>query len=137
MTDRSETTPAPEAFDWLEHFLALDAGGGVRGIGKLKRLAPHEGWLVGVKAAASDADVHGHVWERHPAGDEVLFVLEGRVVLTLLDGEEREHDLLLDTRRGAIVPRGVWHRLHIACPARILFVTPGQGSEHRRAGAAQ
>ncbi|CAB3928830.1 cupin domain-containing protein [Achromobacter deleyi] len=128
-------TPLPPVFDWLDHFVALGAGGSVREIGTLRRLAPEEGWLVGIKAAASDADVHGDVWERHPAGDEMLCVLEGRVVLTLMDEAGAESDLLLDARRSTIVPRGVWHRLHVACPARILFVTPGQGSEHRRADA--
>ena len=58
--------PAP-VFDWLDHFMALAGDGGMRDIGKLRRLAPHEGWLVGIKAAASDADVHGDVWERHLA----------------------------------------------------------------------
>ena len=129
--------PLPPVFDWLDHFVALGADGGLREIGTLRRLAPEEGWLVGIKAAASDADVHGDVWERHPAGDEMLCVLEGRVVLTLMDDTGAESDLLLDARRSAIVPRGVWHRLHVACPARILFVTPGQGSEHRRAPVAR
>ncbi|KOQ20035.1 cupin [Achromobacter xylosoxidans] len=126
----------PPVFDWLDHFMALGADGAMRDIGKLRRLAPHEGWLVGVKAAACDADVHGDVWERHPAGEEMLCVLEGRVVLTLMDATGAETDVLLDARRSVVVPRGVWHRLHVACPARILFVTPGHGSEHRRAGAA-
>lgn len=52
----------PPVFDWLDHFMALGADGAMRDIGKLRRLAPHEGWLVGVKAAACDADVHGDVW---------------------------------------------------------------------------
>jgi mannose-6-phosphate isomerase-like protein (cupin superfamily) len=82
---------------------------------------------------ASDADVHGDVWERHPAGEEMLCVLEGRVVLTLAGEDGAETDVLLDSRRCTVVPRGVWHRLHIACPGKILFVTPGQGSEHCRA----
>lgn len=128
-------TPVP-VFDWLDHFMALAGDGGMRDIGRLRRLAPHEGWLVGVKAAACDADVHGDVWERHPAGEEMLCVLEGSVVLTLMDEAGAETDVLLDARRGAVVPRGIWHRLRVACPARILFVTPGQGSEHRRVGAA-
>ena len=87
---------------------------------------------MGVKAVRDDADVHGHIWERHPAGDEMLCVLEGRIVLTLMDEDGAEADVLLDARRSAVVPRGVWHRLHVACPGKILFVTPGQGSEHRR-----
>ncbi|WP_258127748.1 cupin domain-containing protein [Achromobacter anxifer] len=124
------------AFDWLDHFVALGRDGVLRDVGRLRRLEPRDDWLVGVKAVASDADVHGDVWERHPAGDELLCVLEGRVVLTLMAGDGAESDVLLEARRSAIVPRGVWHRLHVACPGKILFVTPGHGSEHRRADAA-
>lgn len=122
-------------FDWLDHFVALRRDGAMRDVGRLRRLEPEDGWLLGIKAVATDADVHGDIWERHPAGDEMLCVLEGRVVVTLMDEEGAETDMLLDTRRSAIVPRGVWHRLHVACPGKILFVTPGQSSEHRPADA--
>jgi len=132
---KTEPHPIPPVFDWLDHFMALGDDGALRKVGRRRSLSPGEGWLVGVKAVASDADVHGDVWERHPAGEEMLCVLEGRVVLTLADDGGAETDVLLDTRRCAVVPRGVWHRLHIACPGKILFVTPGRGSEHRRAAA--
>lgn len=126
----------PSVFDWLDHFMALSHDGGLREVGKPRRLSAHDGWLVGVKAVASDADVHGDVWERHPAGDEMLCVLEGRVVLTLMEDGGAETDVLLENRRGTVVPRGVWHRLHVVCPGKILFVTPGHGSEHRRVTAS-
>jgi mannose-6-phosphate isomerase-like protein (cupin superfamily) len=126
----------PAVFDWLDHFMALGHGGGMREVGKPGRLSPQDGWLVGIKAVASDADVHGDVWERHPAGVEMLCVLEGRVVLTLMEDGGTETDVLLESRHGTVVPRGVWHRLHVACPGKILFVTPGQGSEHRRVAAS-
>jgi len=130
---KTESFTVPPVFDWLDHFVALGDDGAMREIGRRRRLSPGEGWLVGVKAVDSDADVHGDVWERHPAGEEMLCVLEGRVVLTLAGADGAETDVLLDSRRCAVVPRGVWHRLHIACPGKILFVTPGQGSEHCRA----
>ncbi|WP_338879190.1 cupin [Achromobacter veterisilvae] len=132
---KAEAFSATPVFDWLDHFVALGDDGAMRDIGKRRRLSPGEGWLVGVKAVASDADVHGDMWERHPAGEEMLCVLEGRVVLTLADEGGAETDVLLDSRRCTVVPRGVWHRLHIACPGKILFVTPGLGSEHRRVAA--
>lgn len=130
---KTETDFAPPVFDWLDHFMALGGDGALREIGARRRLADGEDWLVGVKAVADDADVHGDMWERHPGGDEMLCVLEGRVVLTLAAEDGAETDVLLDTRRCTVVPRGVWHRLHVACPGKILFVTPGRGSEHRRA----
>ncbi|KAG1444448.1 hypothetical protein G6F57_017816 [Rhizopus arrhizus] len=94
-------------FDWVDHFMTLGQGGGMRQVGKLRRLSPQDGWLVGIKAVASDADVHGDVWERHPAGDEMLCVLEGRVVLTLMEDDGGQTDVPLDHRQGTVVPRGV------------------------------
>ncbi|SSW62931.1 cupin domain-containing protein [Achromobacter agilis] len=132
---KAESHPVPPVFDWLDHFMALGNDGALREIGKRRSLSDGEGWLVGIKAVASDADVHGDVWERHPGGEEMLCVLEGRAVLTLAGEGGAETDVLLDRRRCAVVPRGVWHRLHIACPGKILFVTPGHGSEHRRVAA--
>jgi hypothetical protein len=89
-------------FDWLDHFVALGRDGAMRDVGRLRRLAPQDEWLVGIKAVASDADVHGDVWERHPAGDEMLCVLEGRVVVTLM-AEERHRA----ARRVAQAARGL------------------------------
>lgn len=129
------SAPPAAGGDVLDHFMALGRDHAVRAIGKSRRMRPGDDWLVGIKAAPDDAAVHSDAWERHPAGDELLCVLEGRVVLTLLDETGAESDTVLEAWRSAVVPRGVWHRLRIACAARILFVTPGQGSEHRRAGA--
>lgn len=30
-----------------------------------------------------------------------------------------------------IVPRGIWHRALVQKPGRLMFVTPGAGTEHR------
>ena len=30
-----------------------------------------------------------------------------------------------------IVPRGVWHRGIVTAPGRLMFVTPGAGTEHK------
>lgn len=122
----------PAVFEWLDHFMALGQGGSLRQVGKPSRLSPREGWVVGIKAVANDADVHGDVWERHGAGDEMLCVLEGRVVLTLMTDSGAQTEVLLEACHGTVVPRGVWHRLHVASPGKIMFVTPAHGSEHRR-----
>ncbi|XDF37046.1 hypothetical protein RBH89_08330 [Paracidovorax avenae] len=34
-----------------------------------------------------------------------------------------------------VVLRGTWHRLQVVQPGRLMSVTPGRGSEHRRVGA--
>jgi len=72
-------------------------------------------------------------WERHPAGDEVVMLMEGEVTMVLeIDGEEQT--ALLD-RPGSyvIVPKNTWHTARTGTSARMLFITPGEGTEHREA----
>jgi quercetin dioxygenase-like cupin family protein len=69
-------------------------------------------------------------WERHPAGEEVVVLLEGRVDLVQeVDGRE----VVVPMRAGqaAINPVGVWHRSVVHTPGSALFITPGRGTEHR------
>lgn len=69
-------------------------------------------------------------WERHPAGEELVVLLSGRVdLIQEIDGVERTIEL----RAGgaAINPRGVWHTADVHEPGSGLFVTPGVGTEHR------
>ncbi len=71
------------------------------------------------------------VWERHPAGDELVVLLAGRARLVLRgpDGDET-HDLET-AGTYVVVPRGAWHTARVSEPARLLFITPGEGTEHR------
>lgn len=70
-------------------------------------------------------------WEIHPMGDELVVLLEGQATLVLDEpGGERTVEL---RRAGefALVPRGTWHTARVATPCRMLFVTPGEGTENR------
>jgi uncharacterized cupin superfamily protein len=69
-------------------------------------------------------------WERHPAGEELVVLLSGRVdVVQDVDGAEQTVALRPGT--AMINPRGVWHTATVHEPGDALFVTPGQGTEHR------
>ncbi|MGH3456477.1 MAG: hypothetical protein ACRDP2_18875 [Nocardioidaceae bacterium] len=46
-----------------------------------------------------------------------------------LDGVE--HRLDLTDGEAAVNPRNVWHTADITESCRTLFITPGQGTEHR------
>ena len=71
-------------------------------------------------------------WERHPAGDEIVFVLWGRAELVLEeDGGERV--VALPSGHACIVPRGVWHTARVPEPTNALAITRGAGTEHRPA----
>jgi mannose-6-phosphate isomerase-like protein (cupin superfamily) len=71
-----------------------------------------------------------HNGEMHPNGDELLFVIDGRMsVLLELDGGERVVDV--DAGSAIVVPRGTWHRILPGEPAHILNITPGPQGESR------
>jgi quercetin dioxygenase-like cupin family protein len=67
-------------------------------------------------------------WERHPAGDTLLHVLEGELDLYVLTGEGRT-ELRLCAGTVFIVPRGLWHRSSPRGAVSMLFVTPAEGGE--------
>jgi mannose-6-phosphate isomerase-like protein (cupin superfamily) len=68
-------------------------------------------------------------WERHPDGDELLYVLEGTIVVTILT-EATASETLLSAGALLVVPRGLWHRPRPQALATLLFATPTQGNEH-------
>lgn len=71
-----------------------------------------------------------HAGEMHPDGDELLYVVSGHVRVHL---EETTGTRAVALRPGEalVVPRGVWHRVELLEPSRLVHVTPGPGAEHR------
>ena len=74
-------------------------------------------------------------WERHTAGDELLYVLSGwsRLTVRELDGERR-HEI----RQGdlVVVPKGYWHRNDAPEGLVVLFMTLVEGNQHSWADPA-
>ena len=69
-------------------------------------------------------------WERHPHGDEIVLLLSGQAVFILdIDGEHRAIPLSKPGRY-LIVPKGVWHTAQVKDRATVVFITPGEGTEH-------
>ena len=68
-------------------------------------------------------------WERHPAGDELLHVLEGDMEVTTLTDSGPVQSTV---RAGSIFicPRGLWHQLRPLSPVSLFYATPGEGIEH-------
>ena len=67
-------------------------------------------------------------WERHSQGDEIVYVLEGKTTLILLD-EFREVTNELEAGQLLVVPQNTWHRFETPEAVRILTVTP-QPTDH-------
>ena len=69
-------------------------------------------------------------WERHPAGDELVFQLAGALDL-VLDEPSGERVVALRGRSAAVIPRGVWHTARVLAPSEAIFVTRGEGTENK------
>src|SRR5690606_34576983 len=113
-----------EGFGWeaelLEAYAAAVAGDG------------DEGRLVMVFEGSQPWDV----WERHPAGDEVVVCLSGRMTVVVeVDGEPVP--VGLGPLEAMINPAGAWHTADVHEPVRFLTITPGRGTEHRPRGAGR
>ncbi len=62
-------------------------------------------------------------WERHRAGDEIVYVLEGTTMLrSITDAGPQAQEL----RAGmmVVVPQGVWHRFELPAGVTLMSVTP-------------
>jgi len=82
-----------------------------------------------VSCFSYDSDWPG--WERHPAGEEFVCLLEGAVELHL--EKDGVHDTVVLDQPGAYVlmPTNTWHTAKVRKPARMIFVTPGEGTQNR------
>jgi quercetin dioxygenase-like cupin family protein len=109
--------PLPD-FEWTPEYLGS----------YLERTATDgaEGRLVSLLAQ----DESWNSWERHPAGDELVVLLSGRVDLVQeLDGQQRV--ITLTPGMAVINPPGVWHTADVHEPGQALFITAGRGTETR------
>lgn len=70
-------------------------------------------------------------WEMHPAGDEVVICLSGRMTLHQQMADGACATLTIGPGDYAINPPGAWHTADIEGEATALFITVGIGTEHR------
>lgn len=122
-----------------ERFVHL--GPGARAVGQ----PPFDGmaWYAGYDARHGADGAEGRLvsqytfteswtsWEMHPAGDEVVICTAGAMVLVQQHPDGRIGTLHLAAGDYAINPPGVWHSADVAQEATAVFITPGEGTEHR------
>ncbi len=70
-------------------------------------------------------------WEMHPKGAEVVLCTEGSMVLIQEFPDGRIEKVTLNPGEYAINPPGVWHIADIEEHATAIFITAGEGTEHR------
>lgn len=93
-----------------------------------RRFAGFKGHVL-VATFTFDAD--WSTWERHPAGDELVCLLSGKVTLVL---EREDSHVTADLDKAGefvVVPKGTWHTARTRVPTTMLFVTPGEGTENK------
>jgi mannose-6-phosphate isomerase-like protein (cupin superfamily) len=127
---------AKRGFSPSRTFVQLEPGGNVTAIAVDKsfwaglRSRRIEGHLAGVVPMYRDFS-----WEMHPDGDELLSVVSGSIAVVLeQDGAQTVAEV--GAGRAFIVPRGLWHRVLVREPGKLVFCTPGPRTEHRPARRA-
>ena len=76
-------------------------------------------------------DADWPIWEIHPNGDEIVCLLSGTVVLVLESVEGTKSIELSNSGDYALVPENTWHTAKANGPCRMLFITAGEGTQHR------
>lgn len=85
-----------------------------------------DGMSLGIVTMEHNAPHRG---ERHPDGDEILYVISGSVRVT--GDSDPGQATLLGPGDCCIVRKGEWHQVDILEPTQMLHVTPGPNGEHR------
>ncbi len=67
-------------------------------------------------------------WERHPQGDEIVHIVEGKTTLHLITAEGR-HRLALKAGMLVVVPQNAWHQFEAPEGVSVLTATP-QPTQH-------
>lgn len=86
-----------------------------------------EGRLVSMYTFAESWDS----WEMHPLGAEVVICTQGSMTLIQEFPDGRRETLMLKSGEFAINPAGVWHTADVEETAQAVFITAGEGTEHR------
>ena len=67
----------------------------------------------------------------HPAGDEVVICVAGEMTLHQEKPDGAHETVTLAAGEYAINAPGVWHTADIEGSATAVFITAGEGTEHR------
>ncbi len=69
-------------------------------------------------------------WERHPKGDEIVVCIAGAMTM-ILDKPKGHERIALAAGEAVIVPANTWHTADVPEISRGLFITYGEGTDHR------
>ncbi|MFN2099068.1 cupin [Altererythrobacter sp. MF3-039] len=107
--------PPFSGMEWYEEYGQRHGGDG------------REGRLVSMYSFSESWDS----WERHPVGEEVVICTEGCITLHQEFPDGRTAQVTLNPGEYAINPAGVWHTADVEAAATAVFITAGEGTDHR------
>ncbi len=107
--------PPFTGMDWYEGYDARHGGDGAEGR-LVSQCSFTESWTS---------------WEMHPAGEEVVICTAGALVLVQEFPDGRVVNTPLGPGEYAINPAGVWHTADVQGSATAIFITAGEGTQHR------
>jgi mannose-6-phosphate isomerase-like protein (cupin superfamily) len=85
-----------------------------------------DGVTIGFVSMTRDAPHKGEV---HPDGDEILYVISGK--LRVIGESEPSEIIDLGPGDACIVRKGEWHRVIMIEPAQLIHITPGPRGDYR------
>ena len=77
------------------------------------------------------------MWEMHPKGDEIVTLITGDIDFVLWTGAGEQVLRVVEPGAYVVVPRGTWHTARPRRPSTLLFVTPGEDTQHAEAPPKQ
>lgn len=111
----AKAQPPFTGIEWYEEYGARTAADGI------------EGRLVSMHSFAQSWES----WEMHPKGHEVVVCTAGELTLTQEYPDGRVEQVTLAPGDYTINEPGVWHTADVTGEATALFITAGEGTEHR------
>ena len=76
-------------------------------------------------------DASWSAWEMHPTGAEVVLCTVGTLILSQQQADGTVTSVRLRAGQYAINPPGVWHTADVEEPCTAVFITAGEGTQHR------
>ncbi|MFZ2999352.1 MAG: cupin domain-containing protein [Undibacterium umbellatum] len=83
-------------------------------------------WLISEFTCESDWTS----WEMHPQADEFVYLLSGRADF-LIELDDTVEYIHMKAGEAVLVPKGRWHTAKVFAESRMLFMTRGEGTQHK------
>lgn len=84
------------------------------------------GMTVGIVTMEQSAPHGGEV---HPDGDEILYVISGRV--RVIGESSPDSPVELGAGESCVVRSGEWHKVQVMGKTQLIHITPGPSGDHR------